>query len=111
MNKQKHNFSIFRPDQEVFNQETKFKIEIKKDDTFLKVLGTCDFTKCKDDMEAVRTFWDAVWPALATVVSDNEILLEEQRLTLRNYGTLMEDHKWREVRNRLQGSLHFFLEY
>jgi len=88
---------MYRPDQEIFNKETKFKIQVEKDEVFMKILGAVDFTECKSDLDAVRVFWHNVWPAFSKVISDNEILLEEQRVTLRNFGSLMEEHKLLEI--------------
>jgi len=85
--------SIFKPDQSSFEKETEFKISIKKDEVFLKILNFADFTKCKNDLEAIRVFWDNVWPTFQKVMVDNEVLLSEQAKTLRNYGQLMEDYK------------------
>ncbi len=85
--------SIFRPDQDIFEKETEFKIGIKKDEVFMKILGFTDFAQCKNDLDAVRLFWDGVWPTLKKIITDNEILLEEQKRTLRTYGQLMDDFK------------------
>lgn len=92
------NRSIFRPDQGIFEQETKFKIGIKKDEVFLKILGAIDFTDCKTDLDAIRKFWNSVWPTLERVISDNEILLDEQKRTLIKYAEVMDDLKNLELK-------------
>ena len=69
------------------------KIGNQKEEWYNKMLSCADFTKTRNGMEEVRAAFDFLWLGINRLLGDNEILLDEQRITLKNYANLDEKYK------------------
>jgi len=73
--------------------EKRLKIGNQREEFFRKILSSTDFTKTRNDLEAVQCFFSSLWPTMERLLGDNEILLEEQGKVLKKHADLDEAYK------------------
>jgi len=71
------------------------KISNQKAEFFNKIMASTDFKVAArgTGMDVCRCFFNSIWPTMARVLGDNEVLLEEQSTTLKRYADLDEKYK------------------
>jgi hypothetical protein len=72
------------------------RFHVNRQDMFDNVMGNCDFTKCKNSLEAVTVMFNQLFPIIEQVTTDNEILLEDQAKQMKQFAELDEKYKLME---------------
>lgn len=73
--------------------EKTIKIGNKKVEFFNKIMSSTNFTPAKNSLQAVQIMFDSMWPTMARLMEDNEILIEDGQKTNKMYAELDEKYK------------------
>ena len=73
--------------------EKTVKVSSLREETYNKIMASCDFTRCKDSLQAVNKMFMGCWPTMERLMIDNEVILDDNAIILKRYADLDEKYK------------------